>query len=108
MVRLFAAIGALVAILSGGAAGAQEVIRVGFLTCLTGALAQPGKEMQNGIELFLQEHHQTLAGRPIQLTVLDTASNPGVALTKARELVEQRKVHVILGSPPTPTRTACR
>jgi branched-chain amino acid transport system substrate-binding protein len=97
MVRLFAAIGALVAILSGGAAGAQEVIRLGFLTCLTGALAQPGKEMQNGIELFLQEHRQTLAGRPIQLTVLDTASNPGVALTKARELVEQRKVHAILG-----------
>src|SRR5262245_2804079 len=97
MGRRLAVVGALVALFCVGGAEAQEAIRVGFLTCLTGALAQPGKEMQNGIELLLQEHRQMLAGRPIQLTVLDTASNPGVALTKARELVEQRKVHVILG-----------
>lgn len=83
--------------LAGAPAWAQEPIRVGFLTALTGALAQPGKEMQNGIELMLQEHRQMLGGRPIQLTVLDTASNPSVALSKARELVEQRKVHVIIG-----------
>jgi branched-chain amino acid transport system substrate-binding protein len=97
MRRGVAAIASLVMLLLAGPAVAQEPIRVGFLTCLTGALAQPGKEMQNGMELLLQEHKQTLAGRPIQLTVLDTASNPGVALNKARELVEQRKVHVILG-----------
>ncbi len=87
---------ALVALTSAPAL-AQEPIRVGFLTALTGALAQPGKEMQNGIELLLQEHRQMLAGRPIQLTVLDTASNPSISLAKARELVEQRKVHVIIG-----------
>jgi branched-chain amino acid transport system substrate-binding protein len=87
----------LALIASGPTAGAQEAIRVGFLTALTGALAQPGKEMQNGIELLLQEQRSTLAGRPIQLTVLDTASNPSVSLAKARELVEQRKVHVIIG-----------
>jgi branched-chain amino acid transport system substrate-binding protein len=99
MVRRFAVAWTLVALftLAVAPAPAQEPIRVGFLTCLTGALAQPGKEMQNGIELFLQEQRQTLAGRSIQLTVLDTASNPGIALTKARELVEQRKVHVIIG-----------
>jgi hypothetical protein len=34
------------------AARAQEPIRVGFLTFLTGALAAPGKDMENGIELF--------------------------------------------------------
>lgn len=96
MLRRFAGIASLVA-LTAAPAAAQEPIRVGFLTALTGALAQPGKEMQNGIELLLQEQGQTLAGRPIQLTVLDTASNPAVALTKARELVEQRKVHVIIG-----------
>ncbi len=87
---------ALIAV-PGPPAGAQEPIRVGFLTALTGALAQPGKEMQNGIELMLQEHRAMLGGRPIQLTVLDTASNPAVSLAKARELVEQRKVHVIIG-----------
>lgn len=100
MISRFAAVVSLVAVALVALAtsgSAQEPIRVGFLTALTGALAQPGKEMQNGIELMLREHRQMLAGRPIQLTVLDTASNPSVALAKARELVEQRKVHVIIG-----------
>jgi branched-chain amino acid transport system substrate-binding protein len=98
MIDRRAAVALLIALaFAGTPAHAQEPIRVGFLTALTGALAQPGKEMQNGIELMLQEHRSTLAGRPIQLTVLDTASNPAVSLAKARELVEQRKVHVIIG-----------
>jgi branched-chain amino acid transport system substrate-binding protein len=96
MIRRLAALVSLAAIAATPAA-AQEPIRVGFLTALTGALAQPGKEMQNGIELMLQDHRGTLAGRPIQLTVLDTASNPAVALAKARELVEHRKVHALIG-----------
>ncbi|MBI4608594.1 MAG: ABC transporter substrate-binding protein [Candidatus Rokubacteria bacterium] len=81
-------------------AAAQEPIRVGFITDLTGPLAQPGKEMENGIRLFLAEHKNTLSGRPVELTVLDGGSSPAVALTKARELVEQRKVHVIIGPLP--------
>jgi len=97
MISRLTAIASLIVVALIAPASAQEPIRVGFLTALTGALAQPGKEMQNGIELMLQEQRQMLGGRPIQLTVLDTASNPSVALAKARELVEQRKVHVIIG-----------
>ena len=76
---------------------AQEPIRIGFLTILTGPLAAPGKEMENGITLFLDEQKQTLGGRPVQLTVLDSGGTPAGTLAKARELVEQRKVHVITG-----------
>src|SRR5882724_4433294 len=76
---------------------AQEPIRIGFLTILTGPLAAPGKEMENGIALFLDEQKQTLGGRPVQLTVLDSGGTPAGTLAKARELVEQRKVHVIIG-----------
>ena len=76
---------------------AQEPIRIGFLTILTGPLAAPGKEMENGITLFLDEQKQTLGGRPVQLTVLDSGGTPAGTLAKARELVEQRKVHVIIG-----------
>jgi branched-chain amino acid transport system substrate-binding protein len=76
---------------------AQEPIRVGFLTILTGALASPGKDMENGIELFMKRHNHTLGGRRIDLTVLDSGGQPAGALTKTRELVEQRKVNVIIG-----------
>jgi len=75
----------------------QEPIRLGFLTILTGPLAAPGKEMENGITLFLDENKQTLGGRPVQITVLDSGGTPAGTLAKARELVEQRKVHVIIG-----------
>ncbi len=87
----------LMLLLFASPARAQEPIRLGFLTILTGALASPGKEMENGIRLFLEEHKNTLSGRPIELTVLDSGGSPAGALTKARELAEQRKVHVIIG-----------
>jgi len=88
---------ALLLLLVAVPAASQEPIRIGFLTILTGALASPGKEMENGIRLFLAEHKNTLGGRPVELTVLDSGGNPAGTLAKARELVEQRKVHVIIG-----------
>ncbi len=84
-------------VLFASPAAAQDAIRVGFLTILTGPLAAPGKDMENGLTLFLDEHKQTLAGRRVQLTVLDSGGTPAGTLAKARELVEQRKVHVIIG-----------
>ncbi len=93
--RIFAL--GLLLLLTAAPAVAEEPIRIGFLTILTGALAAPGKEMENGIRLFLDENKQTLGGRPVELTVLDSGGTPAGALTKARELVEQRKVHVIIG-----------
>jgi branched-chain amino acid transport system substrate-binding protein len=79
------------------AALAQEPLRIGFLTILTGALAAPGKDMENGIELFVKEHNHALSGRRVELTALDTGGQPAGTLAKARELVEQRKVHVLIG-----------
>jgi branched-chain amino acid transport system substrate-binding protein len=84
-------------LLTPAAALAQEPLRLGFLTILTGALASPGKDMENGIELFLKEHTGSLGGRRIELTVLDSGGQPAGTLTKTRELVEQRKVNVLIG-----------
>ena len=87
----------VLAVLAAAPAAAQEPIRVGFVTILTGPLAAPGKEMENGIELFLQQQKNTLAGRRVELTVVDSGGQPAGTLARARELVEQRKVHVIIG-----------
>src|SRR5438046_7427703 len=83
-------------VLAAAPATAQEGIRVGFVTILTGPLAAPGKEMENGIELFLQQQKRTLAGRRVELTVVDSGGQPAGTLARARELVEQRRVHVVL------------
>ncbi len=97
VVMAFAAAVLALGALAGPAPAAQEPIRLGFLTVKTGALAAPGKEMENGILLFLEENNYTLAGRKVELTSLDTATKPDIALTKARELVERTKAHLIIG-----------
>jgi len=75
----------------------SEPIRIGFLTVRSGPLAAGGKQMEEGINLFLKERNFTLAGRKVELTIADTGGNPALAKTKTQELVERNKVHVIIG-----------
>ena len=75
----------------------EAPIKVGFLTPKTGPLAGPGKQMENGIRLFLKERGYKLAGRDIELIVADFSGQPAVARTKAQELVELNKVQVLIG-----------
>ena len=74
-----------------------EPIRIGFLTVRTGALAAGGRQMEEGIQLFLKERNNTLAGRKVELIIADTGGNAAGAKTKAQQLVELNKVHVIIG-----------
>jgi branched-chain amino acid transport system substrate-binding protein len=79
------------------AAAQKDALRVGFLTVRTGPLAAGGKQMEEGITLFLKERNYTLTGRKVELTIADTAGNPAQTKTKTQELVEKNRVHVIIG-----------
>jgi branched-chain amino acid transport system substrate-binding protein len=72
-------------------------LRVGFLTVATGPLAAGGKQMEEGLALFLRERDNTLAGRNIELFTADTAGQPATARTKTQELVERHEVRAIIG-----------
>src|SRR5262249_31784813 len=88
----------LVATMSSELAFAQaEPLRLGFLTVRTGALAAGGRQMEEGIQLFLKERNYTLAGRRAELIIGDRGGNPAGAKTKTQDLVEHNKVHVIIG-----------
>src|SRR3954469_6891845 len=78
-------------------AAAQEPLRLGFLTVRTGPLAAGGAQMEQGIQLILKERNNTVAGRKVELFIADTGGNPEQAKTRAQELVERNKVHVIIG-----------
>jgi branched-chain amino acid transport system substrate-binding protein len=83
---------------AGGASAQQaEPIRLGFLTIKSGALAAGGKQMEDGLRIFLKEHNNTIAGRPVELFTADTGGQPAITKTKAQELVEKNKVHAIIG-----------
>ena len=85
------------ALLSLDAMAQNEPLRLGFLTVRTGALAAGGKQMEEGIVLFLKERNYTLAGRKVELTIADTGGNPAQAKSKTQELVEKDRVHAIIG-----------
>ena len=51
-------------------------IRIGFLTVKTGALAAGGRQMEEGLALYLDQHQGQLAGRKIEVVTLDTAGQP--------------------------------
>jgi branched-chain amino acid transport system substrate-binding protein len=78
-------------------AQAADPIRVGFLTIKSGALAAGGKQMEDGLRLFLKERGNVIAGRKVELVVADTGGQPAITKTKAQELVEKDKVNVIIG-----------
>lgn len=90
---------AVFAIASVGTAQAADKapIRIGFLTIKSGALAAGGKQMEDGLNLFLKQRGNMIAGRKVELFVGDTAGQPAITKTKAQELVEKDKVQAIIG-----------
>ena len=72
-------------------------IKIGFMAPMTGGAAQVGKDMLNGLNMYLEEHGNRIAGRQVEVIVEDTLGKPDVALTKLRKLVESDKVQVLAG-----------
>ena len=80
-------------------AGAQAPapIKIGFIAPLSGAIAQAGKDMYSGCELYWQESNWQIAGRKVEVILEDNEGLPATALTKARKLVENDKVSILAG-----------
>lgn len=78
-------------------APSTDPIRLGFLTVNTGPLAAGGRQMEQGLRLFLAERHDMLAGRKVELFIADTGGQPALAKSKTQELVERVKVQAIIG-----------
>ena len=73
-------------------------IKVGVLAPLTGVVASGGREMVEGTQFWFDHINNEIAGRKVELVIEDDASNPDVALQKARRLVEQTNVHFLIGN----------
>jgi len=79
------------------ASAQSEALRLGFLTIRSGPLAAGGRQMEEGINLFLKERNNTLAGRKVEIFIADTGGQPALAKTRTQELIERDKVHVVIG-----------
>ncbi|HLY67761.1 MAG TPA: ABC transporter substrate-binding protein, partial [Chloroflexota bacterium] len=84
------------------AADAGAPIKIGLVVPLTGAQSPAGKDNLDGMNLYLGSVNNTIAGRKIELVSGDTTGQADVALTKAKQLVENDHVNVLMGLTLTP------
>ena len=94
--RMVAVLFMSASVLAVGAA--PPAIRIGFIAPLSGAYAQNGRDILNGLLLYLAETGYRMAGRPVELVVEDDEAIPATGLTKARKLIERDQVHLMAGA----------
>jgi len=97
---LFMAMGILVTSLSTGfnAYAEEKPIKLGFIADFTGPLTEHGIAAKQGAILAMEQIDYKFKGRTLELIIEDEASDPAVAMDKARKLVETDKVSMIIGT----------
>ncbi|KVH42452.1 ABC transporter substrate-binding protein [Burkholderia diffusa] len=83
-------------------AAAHADLKVGVDLSSTGPAAVIGITSKNAILMW----PKTIAGQPLQVTVLDDASDPGAAVRNIRKLVDEDHVDVVVGPNITPAALA--
>ena len=64
---------------------------------MTGEQASTGKQLKAGVDEFVREHGDTVAGKKIEVILRDSASSPNNTKRLAQELIVSDKVDVIAG-----------
>ncbi|MFB5151763.1 ABC transporter substrate-binding protein [Burkholderia orbicola] len=90
------------AVLMLACAAAHADLKVGVDLSSTGPAAAIGITSKNAILMW----PKTIAGQPVQVTVLDDASDPGAAVRNIRKLVDEDHVDVVVGPNITPAALA--
>lgn len=91
----------------GGAAQAQETIKIGLMLTYSGAFADNARQIDNGVQLYIKQHGDTIAGRKIEIIKRDTTgAAPDIAKRLAQELVTRDKVDFLAGFVLTPNALA--
>ncbi len=76
---------------------AEDSITIGMLSAFTGAFASFGQLQKEGAVLALEQWDYTAGGKTIKMIYADDQLDNELAVTKAKQLVEQDKVDVVTG-----------
>jgi branched-chain amino acid transport system substrate-binding protein len=90
----------------GGAASAQQVVKVGLILPMTGPFASTGRQIEAAARLYMQQNGDTVAGKKIQLVLKDDTGVADVTKRLAQELIVNEKVTVLAGFGLTPLALA--
>jgi len=75
----------------------DSVFTVGVIASTTGFVAAIGADMNNGWDLFWEQQGTRAGAYEVRTIVEDDASDSTTALTKARRLVEEEHVDIVVG-----------
>src|SRR6266487_3967295 len=90
-------LGSVVALGVTPPANAAEELRIGFVAPTTGIFAQVGKDMVDGFQLYLDDVNSDFGGAKVKFIVEDEQAKPDTAVTRAKKLILQDKVHMLVG-----------
>ena len=76
---------------------AQEKLKIGLITTLSGPPAALGVQQRNGLQLALKALGNKLGGREVELIIQDDELKPDVAISKVKAFVERDKVDFVVG-----------
>jgi len=103
MRKTLLALTAATATLMAGTALAADTVKIGLIMAYSGPFADTANQMQRGIDLYIAQHGDEVAGKKIELIKKDTGGpNPDVAKRLAQELVVRDGVDILAGFTLTP------
>ena len=74
-----------------------EVVRIGYMTTLSGGAGIIGKQMKNAVELAVEHAGGKLGGLDVEVIFVDDQRKPDVAKQLANRLVKSDRVDVVAG-----------
>ena len=87
-------------------AQAQNNVKVGVILPLTGPFTAIGRQVENGIKLYMAQKGDTTAGKKIEILLKDDGGNADATKRIAQELIANEKVAFIAGFGLTPLAMA--
>src|SRR4029078_12265878 len=93
---LIAGAALLAATMLPAAVNAQDTIKIGVISVLSGEFPATSAQIDNGIKLYMKQHGDKAAGKKIEIIRKDTGGpNPDVAKRLAQELVVRAKDDIL-------------
>ncbi len=78
-------------------ASAQQKIKIGFITTLTGPAGIIGKHMKDSVELALEHLGHKMGGVPVEVIFGDDQFKPDVGVQVANEMLTKHQVDIMSG-----------
>jgi branched-chain amino acid transport system substrate-binding protein len=88
------------------ASAADGTVKIGLIVPMTGGQASTGKQLDNSVKLYMQQHGDTVADKKIEVILKDDGANPENTKRIAQELIANDKVDILAGFGITPTALA--